>query len=309
MSHAVLTVSGDTMIKMKKAYQKHLSPKTPPGGVFAAKLTGCTITAYQSGKVLFQGVSAAEEAGKWGSPAPGKPVQKVSKAPSIFSPPPNIAELSIVGSDEVGTGDFFGPMTVTAAYVKKEQLGLLKEIGVKDSKNLNDDQISAIAKDLLHIIPYSLLILHNPKYNELQKQGMSQGKMKALLHNKAISNLLEKIKPDVPEGILIDQFAEPGVYYNYLKSAPPFKSQTYFSTKAEGIHLAVAAASIISRYSFVKEFEKLSKSAGMILPKGAGPKVDQAAAKLIKKHGKDYLAAFTKEHFANTQKARKLAGL
>lgn len=44
--------------------------------------------------------------------------------------------MSIVGSDEVGTGDFFGPMTVVAVYVDAKQIPLLKELGVKDSKKL-----------------------------------------------------------------------------------------------------------------------------------------------------------------------------
>ena len=64
--------------------------------------------------------------------------------------PKNISQLSIIGSDEVGTGDYFGPITVCATYVNSDQIGLLKELGVQDSKNLNDDKISAIAKQIIH---------------------------------------------------------------------------------------------------------------------------------------------------------------
>ncbi|MDI5790825.1 hypothetical protein PO124_27645 [Bacillus licheniformis] len=42
--------------------------------------------------------------------------------------------------------------------------------------------------------------------------------------------------------------------------------------------------------------DKLSKQAGITLPKGAGPLVDEAGAKLIKKHGEDALRVFTKLH-------------
>jgi ribonuclease HIII len=136
---------------------------------------------------------------------------------------------------------------------------------------------------------------------------MSQGKMKALLHNQAIGNLLKKLDGTRPEAILIDQFAEPAVYFKHLAGKNAIKERTYFSTKAEGIHLSVAAASIIARYSFLMEMDKLSKEAGMTLPKGAGPLVDEAAAKLIKKHGEAALGHFTKRHFANTQKAVRLA--
>ncbi|WHZ56753.1 ribonuclease HIII [Metabacillus hrfriensis] len=306
MSNAVIKIDQPTILKMKSYYSSDLGSKLPPGAVFTAKSNGCTITAYKSGKVLFQGNLAAEEAEKW-----SKPEQKTTKKPSkpltVFSPPANISTLSIIGSDEVGTGDFFGPITVVAAYVKKDQIPLLQELGVKDSKHLNDKQISVIAKNLLSIVPYSLLVLHNEKYNQLQSTGMSQGKMKAILHNQAINKLYDKIEPEVPEAVLIDQFAEPSIYFKHLSGISYRKENTFFSTKAEGIHLAVAAASILARYAFLKEMDRLSEKAGMTLPKGAGAKVDEAAAAIIAKKGESTLRSLTKFHFANTDKAKKLA--
>ena len=84
------------------------------------------------------------------------------------------------------------------------------------------------------------------------------------------------------------------------------KENVYFSTKAEGIHLAVAAASILARYAFVQYIDKLSDSAGFKIPKGAGAQVDEAAAKLILKKGREVLPQFVKLHFANTDKAMNL---
>ncbi len=141
---------------------------------------------------------------------------------------------------------------------------------MKDSKDLKDPQIIEIAKLLIKTIPYSLLVLKNEKYNQMQEKGMSQGKMKALLHNQAISNLLRKMNGVKPEAILIDQFAEPGIYFKHLSGRDIVKEKTFFSTKAESIHLSVAAASIIARYSFLIEMDKLSREAGMTIPKGAG---------------------------------------
>ena len=297
------------MIKMMNYYRSSLTDKTPPGGLFTAKTSNCTITAYKSGKVLFQGGECEAEADKWGkSTSPNtSQVPKKTKARSSSNLPTNISHLSIIGSDEVGTGDFFGPITVCAAYVRQDQLDLMKELGVQDSKNLNDDKISAIAKQLIQFLPYSLLILKNEKYNEMQKSGMSQGKLKALLHNQAINHLLKKISPEKPELILIDQFAKEEVYYNYLKGQKNVQRENvYFSTKAEGIHSAVAAASIIARHAFVQHFESLSKRAGFKIPKGAGSQVDVAAARLIKDKGTEVLPSFVKLHFANTDKAMKL---
>jgi ribonuclease HIII len=307
MSQIVLKLSGEQIKKMEQNYQQSLSPKIPPGGVFAAKVSGCSITAYKSGKVLFQGPSCEFEANKWGS-AEASSITKKKEAPKHTNRLPEQFEtLSVIGSDEVGTGDFFGPITVVAAYVKREHIPLLRELGVKDSKGLKDDQITAIANQIKHVIPYSLLTLHNEKYNQLQQSGMSQGKLKALLHNKAIGHVLNKIAPEKPEAILIDQFAKEEVYYQYLKGQKVIQRENvFFSTKAESVHLAVAAASILARYAFVQHFDKLSKEAGFIIPKGAGAQVDVAAAKLIQTKGKDSLPHFVKLHFANTEKAWKL---
>ncbi|WP_456318051.1 ribonuclease HIII [Priestia megaterium] len=302
MSHAVIKVSADRIAKMKLHYTSYLQPKLPQGSIFSAKTPGCSITAYRSGKVLFQGKEAETEAAKWGGSLDAAKKAPVSHLPSKFS------SLSVIGSDEVGTGDYFGPMTVVAAYVQKEQLPLLKELGVRDSKELTDAKIIEIAKQLVSFIPYSLLVLHNEKYNAFQEKGMSQGKMKALLHNKALSNVLKKLDPEKPDAILIDQFVEKNTYYKHVvKEKEIIKENVFFSTKGESVHLSVAAASIIARYAFLKQMDLLTEKTGMVIPRGAGAQVDIAAAKIIKKHGVNALNSLAKIHFANTEKALKLA--
>ncbi|MCQ6278319.1 ribonuclease HIII [Bacillus sp. EB600] len=306
MSNVVLILDLTEIMKMKNYYEGFLAEKNPPGSVFSAKTKSCVITAYKSGKVLFQGANSEEESKRWGN-VPQKQEKAALRKTSGSSLPPNIGSLSAIGSDEVGTGDFFGPITVVAAYVKKEDIPLLKELGVRDSKDLNDEKIIAIARQIKNIIPHSLLTLHNEKYNQMQQSGMSQGKLKALLHNQAIGHVLKKIAPIKPEAILIDQFVQASTYYQHLKGQKQIiKENVFFSTKAEGVHIAVAAASILARYAFVQYFEKLSQAAGFKIPKGAGAQVDQAAAKLILQKGREVLPKFVKLHFANTDKALNL---
>ncbi|WP_102263809.1 ribonuclease HIII [Mesobacillus jeotgali] len=307
MGNSVLQKSPEEIKKMKEYYSKFLIDKLPPGSVFAAKTPSCAITAYKSGKVLFQGKDGETEAARWGTAL--APSAKKAAAPIPGSHlPKNIGEISIIGSDEVGTGDYFGPITVVAAYVRRQDIPVLKELGVQDSKNLKDDKIIEIAKQLVTFLPHSLLTLHNEKYNQMQMKGMSQGKMKALLHNQAIHHVLEKIAPEKPEAILIDEFAKEQIYYAHLKGQKKIiRENVLFSTKAEGIHLGVAAASMIARYAFVRHFENLSKRAGFTIPKGAGAAVDKAAARLILEKGTEVLPEFVKLHFANTEKAKKIA--
>ncbi|WP_059171339.1 ribonuclease HIII [Bacillus sp. FJAT-27445] len=311
MGQAVITATPTQIAALKEHYSRYLIEKLPTGSVFAAKTPSCTITAYKSGKVLFQGVSAESEATQWAGSTPTAVPNSKKTLPGKPVPgshlPTNFGTLSVIGSDEVGTGDFFGPITVVAAYARRQDLPLLKELGVRDSKDLNDEKIVSIAKDIKNVIPFSLLTLHNEKYNELQQSGMSQGKMKAILHNQALNHLLGKIAPEKPEALLVDQFAQPEIYYAHLRGQKKVvREDVFFSTKAEGLHLSVAAASILARYAFIRHFEKLSEVAGFTIPKGAGAKVDEAAAKLILAKGQSALPHFVKLHFANTQKAMGL---
>ncbi len=95
---------------------------------------------------------------------------------------------------------------------------------------------------------------------------------------------LRKMNGEKPDYILIDQFAERGIYYNHIKNeAEIIRENVLFSTKAEGLHVAVAAASIIARVAFLEEMDRLSGIAGVRLPKGAGKIVDEAAAKILLK--------------------------
>lgn len=311
LGQKVLLLDSSLIKKMITFYEDDLQTKLPPGATFSAKPLNCTITAYKSGKVLFQGANSEKEAEMWEQFA-RKDTPKTNTTKTSLkkekSNQPNFSNLSLIGSDEVGTGDYFGPITVVAAFVSKQQRDELQALGVKDSKGMKDNEIIRIAKQLIKQVPYSLLILPNEKYNSLQSKGMNQGKIKAILHNQALLNIKKKLGNTRYDGILIDQFAERGVYYRYIaeQKEKVQEDHMYFFTKAESLHLSVAAASIIARYAFVKEMDKLSEKAGFEIPKGAGPQVDRAAAKLIEKQGEDALNVFCKLHFANTEKAKKL---
>ncbi len=64
MSHAVIKVSADQIAKMKLHFTSYLQRKLPQEVCLRLKL-GCSLTAYRSGKVLFQGKEAETEAAKW----------------------------------------------------------------------------------------------------------------------------------------------------------------------------------------------------------------------------------------------------
>lgn len=268
------------------------------------KYKNTSISVYNSNKVMFQGKDAESIASQL---LPNVvPAKKNSGKSTNSQQTIQYNRYNCIGSDEAGSGDYFGPLTVCAAYVSKKNVQILKTLGVDDSKRLTDAKIVELAEQLVTFIPHSLLTMNNDKYNEKQKAGWSQVKMKAVLHNEAIKNVTQKIDTEALDYIVIDQFAESGVYKRYALSELPFSSKTKFETKGESKSIAIAAASIISRYAFVKHMDNLSRSAKMEIPKGASNKVDLTAAKLIERKGIAYLDSISKKHFANRQKAKNL---
>ncbi|MFJ8237249.1 ribonuclease HIII [Ureibacillus sp. NPDC094379] len=311
MLNIVLVLSLEKQKEVEAYYSTSKIDRNAPGVIFAAKLPDTAITVYKSGKVMFQGIGAEREASKFGkvnttaSPQSNSPVKtKGDKLPEDFH------TMSVIGSDETGTGDYFGPITVAAVYVPKDKIELIRELGVKDSKMLTDPIMLKMAKDIMLVCPYSILTLNNIKYNEIQGKGYSQGKIKAMLHNQALKQVLKKIEPEKPDYILIDQFAERDTYYKHIQNEKEIiRENVLFSTKAEQLHVAVAAASILARYAFLKEMDRLSSGVGITLQKGASNKVDEMAAKIWIKYGEEQLKSISKWHFANTEKAKKIINL
>ena len=129
-------------------------------------------------------------------------------------------------------------------------------------------------------------------------------KIKAILHNKALLQLINEEKP-IYDYIIVDEFARESRYYDYLKDSNFVQRGITFLTKAEDKNLAVACASIISRYIFLKEFDKLSDSLHIPLPKGAGSNVDKVGEEVVEKYGKDKLYEVAKINFKNTDRILK----
>lgn len=286
-----LVVDHKTIETMKSFYQDHFIESKQPFVEFVAKYEETTITCYKSMKVVFQGSNAFKEAKIW-SKNIKEDIRDISNG--VFT-------LGHIGSDEVGTGDLFGPIIVVACYVKSDQIKLLKDLGVKDSKLMKDPEITILAKKLIKILTFSQLHLTNQKYNQLIQNGFNMNKIKAFLHNQALLNLKQKVQAkNVP--IILDQFCSEEKYYQYLTNQKDVVTKIIFITKAESKALAVAAASIIARYSFITKLDALGKKFGVTLPKGAGSKVDDFANELIKKISDTDFASITKMNFKNLER-------
>ncbi len=291
----VIKVDEETKNKMIEYYKDKIREKTPPYAIFQAQEEDTIITLYNSGKCMFQGTSAFVDANMW---------KALKENDEEDQNKIDYLNTTSVGSDEVGTGDYFGPIVVTASLVKKDDIEFLKKLGCTDSKKITDDKIKKIAPEIIKKIKYKSIILSNEEYNQKYSKENNMNKIKAIMHNKALSLILEETKEKL-DYIIIDEFAKENRYYSYLKDIPnPVKNIT-FITKAETKNMAVACSSIISRYIFLKEFDKLSDTYHIPLPKGSGQNVDKIGEELTEKYGKDILNKIAKKNFSNTSRILK----
>ena len=263
---------------------------TPPQyAKWQLKPENCVITCYTSGKTVFQGKDANVYAAAF--------MQGQDEIPNTAT----TNQYPQAGSDEVGTGDYFGPVCVCASYVTKDDVDFLVKLGVRDSKQMSDADMLKIGPLLMERIPHSLLIVPPQKYNRVHESN-NLNAIKAKLHNQAYINLAKKI--ELPSFKIIDQFTPETSYYRYLKNEPQIIRGIHFETKAEDKYLSVAVGSIISRYGFLKTWEEMEKKYNMTLPKGSGDKVDIVAQAFVERYGLERLGEIAKLHFKNTEKIR-----
>ena len=291
----VIKVDEETKKKMIEYYEDKKRDKTPPYAIFQAQEEDTIITLYSSGKAMFQGTSAFVDANMW------KAIKENDEEDIVSVDYMNVTS---VGSDEVGTGDYFGPIVVTASFVKKDDIEFLKGLGCTDSKKITDDKIRKIAPEIIKRIKYKSIILSNEEYNQKYSKENNMNKIKAIMHNRVLSLILDEVDEKL-DYIIVDEFAKENRYYSYLEEIPSVVKGITFVTKAESKNLAVACASIISRYIFLNEFDKMCDTYHLPLLKGSGASVDKIGEELVEKYGKEVLDKTAKKNFSNTGRILK----
>lgn len=300
----VFKISDNLKNKVIEYYKDLRKDKTPPYAIFQAQEADTTITLYESGKLMFQGISADIDANIWidlEKKLNNRIINVDGTETKAKKSDSNNLEISTIGSDEVGTGDFFGPIVVTATFVSTQNFEFLKNLGVRDSKKITDDKIKEIAPVIMKKIPYVTTILDNKTYNEKHNTNCNMNKLKAILHNKALFELKNKNNFNYAK-IIVDEFCSKEKFYEYIKDVPDKVLHITFMTKAEDKVLSVACASIISRYIFLNKIDELSDSVHIPLPKGAGINVDKVASEIKEQYGIDKLSEIAKMNFSNIKR-------
>ncbi len=247
---------------------------------FQARKAGLTASFYTSGKFVIQGDLTDVILAKHFDIAPDP------------CKPENILPYPHIGVDESGKGDFLGPLVVAGVYLTENLAKVLQELGVCDSKKLNDKKILVLEGQIKAVAPYDVVVISPKKYNELYRSFKNLNKLLAWGHATVIENILQK---QACECALCDKFGDERFISNALKEKGK-QIKLVQKTKAEE-DTAVAAASILARAEFIKRISRLAREYEMVLPKGASAQVLNAAKAFANKFGREELKNIAKLHF------------
>ena len=211
-----------------------------------------------------------------------------------------------LGVDEVGKGDYFGPLVVVACFLDEEFLEKISSIGIGDSKKFSDSKITEMYK-LVKDHPYFYTsIIYPEEYDQLYKESKNASILLARQHSKVIEMGLGDLKSKNVEcsRVVIDQFSskksrilnELGSYGKEIELIQFHKGES---------DMAVACASVMARGIFLEEMEKMRKKYNFNFPKGASDVIDKGQD-FVKKFGVDELGNVAKISFKTTAKVLQI---
>lgn len=203
--------------------------------LFRVKFGDCLVVGYASGKIVGNKEAARELISEL--------LPKVTKRAS---------EMTIIGSDEVGKGEWLGPMVVAAVATTAEQINELQAQGVMDSKELSLPRIRELARFIRehHYFTRDVIITprrFNELYNEFKDEKKTLNDLLAWGHSKVVGDLLNSIhRTDQKVRVIIDEFDKIKTEARLRRVLDMNKVEVIQYPKAEE-NMAVAAASIVAR--------------------------------------------------------------
>lgn len=260
------------------------------------------LNVYRTGKVSVDGKSSSLKSllESW------RLAQKTSggRSPEVAGPSrPPVDPTPRLGIDEAGKGDYFGPLIVAGVRISGEDAARkLREIGVRDSKDLTDTQSARLAALILNCVGPGNVCVVAPALEEYEARRAKAGNINRLLGEIDVE-ILAKLKDDV-EVVIVDEFAR--ATRSYIEPHVPAGVRLEVRVRAED-DAAVASASILARARYLEELGKLSERVGFVLPKGS-THVLGAGRRIFRERGEEGLTEVAKMHFSITEKILGVSG-
>ncbi|MGX9339544.1 ribonuclease HIII [Mycoplasma sp. 1781] len=217
-----------------------------------------------------------------------------------------------IGVDETGVCDYFAPIVSVACFIPEENIQLIKNLGVKDSKKLSDSKIMGIAEYIIknNVVLFKDTTMSQKGYNNLIKFGINNNAVKTLIHMNSIDRLQNIVKNN--KKVVIDQYTTLNKFNehianlynkNLIKKNIFERISLVQETKAEDKFLSVACASILARYILLKKMEaQKANYDGFDFILGASDLVIKQGVSFVKKFGISELYNVAKFQFKTTKK-------
>lgn len=240
-----LTISLEEATRLRKALAEHgIEIGSPRNGaeLFSAKNHGFEFIVYKNGTLVYKDTIRAEEL-----------LRNILTTEAGYD--------FFLGSDEAGKGEWYGPLVVVAIAASPETVARLRRLGVKDSKSLPREAIFHLGEELESIrqLRWKEVVLSPTKYNELYDRFKSEGKtlndLLAWAHSAALRELLANLRGNRAK-VVIDEFDASKMDLR-LRSVDQDKVTIVQKPRGEEDPM-VATASILAKWIFEKEVDKLS---------------------------------------------------
>lgn len=265
------------------------------------------LNVYGTGKVLPGGKNSGlkRQLESWrlekrGSKGSAKSTKNKSRYEGKFksSKPPMENTTPRVGTDEAGKGEYLGPLVVAGVRILGETHDrLLREAGVRDSKDLSVTQVRNIASKVCEIVGERNICVLSLAPQEYGRRRNAAGSNVNRLLGELNVEIINKLQDEVKVAV-IDSFGSKA--RSYIEPHVSGGIALEIRHKAED-DTAVAAASILARARYLEEMERLSKEVGFELPRGS-THVEGAARRVVAEAGEEGLKKVAKFHFSTTKK-------
>jgi ribonuclease HII len=183
----------------------------------------------------------------------------------------------VAGVDEAGRGCVIGPLVIAGFLIKEENLSVLVQLGVKDSKLLSPKKREALCIEIMRVAEKHHVVKLAPK--EIDRVVESRRKLHKLnrLEAQTMAQIINTLKPDEAyvdaADVVEDRFK------HHIQEGLTVKARITSRHKADKLYPVVSAASIIAKVERDKEIAALKASYNDF---GSGYLTDQKTMRFLR---------------------------